>query len=130
MKEFDADKLKRLQNENEELKARLDRAHKNHDALLDGHVLALQALRQGLAPRIQVSPEDAYNGVVQCILAQPGVNPANINGSATMADLGVAETKVGACVNAKFALNPPILNNELSQDTTVGTLAGWVVERS
>jgi hypothetical protein len=125
MKESDANELKRLREENAQLQARLERAHRNHDKLLGGHVMALRALSPG-----PVSEEEAYNGVVQCILSQGGVNPAAIKGSATMADLGVAETKVGACINKKFALHPPILNNELSPDTTVGILAGWVVDRS
>jgi hypothetical protein len=130
MKESEANELKRLKKENAQLKARLARAHKNHDELLGGHLMALKAIPPSPAGQAQVSPAIAYNGVVQCILVQPGVNPANINGSATMAQLGVSETKVGACVNAKFSLSPPILNNELSQETTVGTLASWVVDRS
>jgi hypothetical protein len=127
MKESDGNELRRLKDENAQLQARLKRAHKNYDELLAGHVLALRALPQGPS---QVSPEIAYNGVVKCIVRQPGVNPADINGSATMAQLGVSETKVGACVNAMFTLQPPILNNELSQQTTVGTLASWVLDRS
>ena len=111
--------------ENAQLEARLERAHKNHDELLGGHLMALRALARG-----QVAPGTAYNGVVQCILDQPGVNPDNINGAATLGDLAVAPTKIGACVNAKFRLNPPIRNNEIDENTTVGAIANWVVERS
>jgi hypothetical protein len=127
MKQSNANELKRLKEENAQLQARLKRAHKNHDDLLAGHVMALKALAQGPS---HVSDEVAYNGVVQCILVQPGVNPQNISGSATLGEIAVAPTKVGACVNAKFKLNPPIMNNEISQNTTVGTIASWVVERS
>ncbi len=79
---------------------------------------------------MKVPVATAYNGVVQCILDQPGVNPANVNGAATLGRLAVAPPKVGACVNAKFSLNPPIRNNEIDQNTTVGAIANWVVERS
>jgi hypothetical protein len=130
MKESETNELKRLKAENAELKARLERAHKNHDELLGGHVLALRALPPGPAARGPVPVGTAYNEVVNCILAQPGVNPANIHGSATLGDLAVAPPRVGACVNAKFTLNPPIRNNEIDQNTTVGAIATWVVERS
>jgi hypothetical protein len=89
--------------------------------------MALKAIPPSPA---KVSPAVAYNGVVQCILEQPGVNPANISGEATMSDLGVAPTRVGACVNARFTLNPPIMNNEINGNTTVGTIAAWVRDRS
>jgi hypothetical protein len=127
-KESDADQLKRLKQENSRLKARLKRAHRNHDELLGGHLMALKAIPP--AGQAKVSPAIAYNGVVQCILEQPGASPANISGAATMSDLGVAPTRVGACVNAKFKPNPPIMNNEINGNTTVGTIAGWVVDRS
>jgi hypothetical protein len=130
MKESDANELKRLKEENAQLQARLERAHKNHDRLLGGHLLALRALQQIPAARGRVSEKDAYNGVVECILAQPGVNPDNISGTATLSDLGVAAAKVGACVNAKFDLEPPISTREMTQDTTIGAIAELVVERS
>jgi hypothetical protein len=130
MKESEANELKRLRRDNAQLKARLERAHKNHDELLGGHLLVLKALPPGPAARGPVSDATAYNGVVRCVLDQPGVNPDNVRGSATMSDLGVAPTQVGACVNAKFTLNPPIRNNEIDGNTTIGALASWVVQRS
>jgi hypothetical protein len=130
MKESEANELKRLKRENAQLAARLERAHKNHDDLLGGHLLALRALPPRPLAHGGVADDTAYNGVVRCILDQPGVNPANISGGATMSDLGVAPTRVGACVNQKFTLHPPIMNNEINGNTTVGTIATWVVERS
>jgi hypothetical protein len=130
MKESEANELKRLRKENAQLKARLQRAHKNHDELLGGHLIALRALPPSPTARPRVDDDTAYSEVVKCILAQPGVNPANINGAATMSDLAVAPSRVGACVNGKFKLNPPIRNNEINENTTVGTIAFWVVTRS
>lgn len=91
MKESEADQLKRLKQENAQLKARLERAHKNHDDLLGGHLLALGALPQG--------PDNERQRVVHQLvglLHSGGVNSPGIGPSSTYdgPDIGFSDGRM------------------------------------
>jgi hypothetical protein len=78
MKESDTNELKRLKEENAQLQARLKRAHKNHDDLLAGHVLALRALPEGVVSDRQRVVEQLIG-----LLHSEGVNSPGIGPSST-----------------------------------------------
>jgi hypothetical protein len=78
MKESEANELERLKKENDDLHARLKRAHKNHDDLLGGHVLALRALPEGA-----VSDRQRIIQQLIGLLHSGGVNSPGIGPSST-----------------------------------------------
>jgi hypothetical protein len=92
MKESDANDLKRLENEIAELKARLKRAHKNNDALLDGHLLALRALSPGAAGARPSS--DIVHG---CVIRQVGQDAPDDTPISSIP--GLTADNLGACIN-------------------------------
>lgn len=92
MKESDANELKRLKEENTQLKARLDRSHKNHDELLRGHVMALGALAHG--PALIRPSRDIVHG---CVIRHVGHDASDDTPISSIA--GLTADNLGACIN-------------------------------
>jgi hypothetical protein len=124
MKESEAKEIKRLKKENAELKARLDRAHKNHEKLLGGHLLALEAL-----PRRAAGVVGDTAGLVFEVVRQLTNDKDNVRFNRTLSSLNVPFDTLARRLNAQFfGGREKFGGSSFSSTTTVGDVVTMVEE--
>jgi hypothetical protein len=124
MKESNATEIDLLKKENTQLKTRLKRAHKNHDELLGGHLLALAAL-----PRGEARVAGGIAGLVFEIVRELTNDKDNVRFNRTLSSLNVPFDTLGRRLNAKFfGGREKFGGSSFSSTTTVGDVVTMVEE--